>query len=107
MSEVEKVGAHEGFKAIVKNNDKVAVMFTASWCGPCNQIKPTFTGKCPGQYPKIKFIMVDVDENEETSMEYDVESMPTFMFFRDGNLVNELTFKGADVAQLEANLPKL
>lgn len=104
---VESVGTLDGFKSIVKSNDKVAVMFTASWCGPCQTIKPSFKDKCPTQYPKIKFIFVDVDENEDTAMECDVDSMPTFMFYRDGNPVKELTFKGTDEAKLGESLSKL
>merc|ERR1719193_1988453 len=63
---------------------KLVAMFTASWCGPCNTVKPKFK-ELAGSKTDIKFVLVDVDENGETAEKFDVSSMPTFMFFKDGS----------------------
>lgn len=57
--------------------------FTAKWCGPCQMMKPTIN-KVLEEYPEIKYILIDVDENSETATDYGVMSLPTFIVFNDG-----------------------
>lgn len=54
----------DDFKKILKENPKVVVDFTASWCGPCNIIGPKFV-RLAEEYPDMHFVKVDVDESEE------------------------------------------
>jgi thiol-disulfide isomerase/thioredoxin len=93
---VEKIDTHDEFKAKLDAFDKVCVMFTANWCGPCQRIKPDFEEKYSLRNPKIKFFVVHVDENEETAKAYDILSLPTFMFFEKARLQSDLTFSGAE-----------
>lgn len=93
------------FNSILASHKLVAVMFTATWCGPCKSIGPIFEGFV-WKYPTIKFIKVDVDENSETAENYEISSMPTFKFFANGQeSVEELV--GADEMELDGKLQAL
>ncbi|KAI6657227.1 Thioredoxin-like [Oopsacas minuta] len=92
------------FSACIKVNAKVAVDFTATWCGPCQFIGPKFVASIP-DYPNIKFVKVDVDANSETAQKYGVSAMPTFKFFHNQEQFDELV--GADEAGLKKKLEAL
>lgn len=70
MEEFQKAITDTKFKATV-------VDFTATWCGPCKMISPIFESYSK-VYPTVKFIKVDVDENDEITASAEVSAMPTF-----------------------------
>ena len=71
---------------------QVVVDFTASWCGPCQRIAPVFV-KLAEEMTDVVFVKVDVDENAEVAEECGIQSMPTFQFYKSGQMVHE--FSGA------------
>jgi thiol-disulfide isomerase/thioredoxin len=80
------------------------VYFTASWCGPCQKIKPIYE-QLATDFPQTTFIKVDVDECAEIAAGAEVRAMPTFHFMKDGKLAgpkSESELVGADPAQLLA-----
>merc|ERR1712167_117462 len=81
----------------------VCVDFTATWCGPCQLIGPTFV-KMADEFPDCVFIKVDVDENEETSAACGIQCMPTFQFYKYGKKVDEMS--GADPSKLKELVEK-
>jgi ubiquitin C len=84
--------------------DKLVIVdFTASWCGPCQQIKPIYKA-LSDEMTDLVFTMVDVDENEETAGECGVSAMPTFMFYKNGSKVGEMM--GANPDKLKENISK-
>jgi thioredoxin 1 len=86
------------FQETLRNHEYVLCNFTASWCGPCRAIAP-IAEQLAKDYSHIKFIKVDVDENSETSSDYSIRAMPTFMLFHDGVKVKE--FMGANPSHLK------
>src|SRR5215472_15233101 len=73
------------FDETIRSADKpVLVDFTASWCGPCQQIAPILEELASEQADKFSVVKIDVDENPQTTRRYDVMSMPTLILFKDG-----------------------
>lgn len=80
--------------------------FYADWCGPCRQIAPLFEELESEYDEKVEFKRVNVDVDEQLAAQYDVVSIPTFVFLdADGNLINKVV--GADAESLKANVKKL
>ncbi|KAJ7578383.1 thioredoxin-domain-containing protein [Mycena floridula] len=65
----------------------VIVDFTASWCGPCQQIAPIYE-KLSVELPQAVFLKVDVDEQQPIALKYQVTAMPTFIVFKAGKPVD-------------------
>jgi len=95
-------------KILADNQKAVFVDFTASWCPPCKMIKPIYEelAETHKDLEGVKFVKIDVDENEEVSQEYAIRSMPTFKVFVAGKEVKEDGFGGADVEELKAMVAK-
>ena len=64
--------------------DKVVVDFWAAWCGPCKILSPAVEEAANEMKDKAKFAKVNVDENLELAQRFQVMSIPTLIFFRDG-----------------------
>ncbi|CAB3408434.1 unnamed protein product [Caenorhabditis bovis] len=84
--------------------DKLIVVdFTATWCGPCKMIAPTFE-ELSNMFTDVVFLKVDVDECEGVCEKYKVSSMPTFLFFKKGAKVDN--FSGANAGKLATLVEK-
>ena len=68
------------------NGDKILVDFFASWCGPCKMLIPRLE-LLETQYPNVKFVKLDVDENREYAMEMGLRSVPTVQIFNGEELL--------------------
>ena len=75
----------------------VILYFTASWCGPCQRIKP-FVQELMIKYPTMKVFLIDVDNAQDASARFAIKSMPTFCIFKGRNPV--FRFSGADQEKL-------
>ncbi len=68
----------------------VLVDFWAEWCGPCKMIAPVLEELAKEFGTQLKIAKVNVDENQQTPMQYQVRSIPTLLFFKKGELVKQL-----------------
>lgn len=81
----------EDFENIVINGKKEAIVdFWAVWCGPCKMLAPTIEALADELDGKIAVGKVDVDENRELAMKYGVMSIPTVIYFKNGEEVARL-----------------
>lgn len=78
------------FQSEVEGHRGLAVVdFWAEWCGPCKMIAPVLDQLAVEYGPKgLKIVKVDVDTNQQTAMRFNVRSIPTLMFFKDGRHVD-------------------
>ncbi|XP_037929484.1 thioredoxin-2-like isoform X1 [Teleopsis dalmanni] len=86
--------------------DKLVVVdFFAVWCGPCKMISPKLEELAKEHSEKVVVIKVDVDECEEIAMEYNVSSMPTFLFIKNKQVKEQ--FAGANAEKLASYIERL
>lgn len=78
----------------------VLVDFYAVWCGPCKMLSPHITSLAEA-YPAMKVCRLNVDEATAVAVRYGVQSIPTLIFFRDGEIVKTLVGY-RDPAELKA-----
>ena len=88
----------------IKKAPIAIVDFGASWCGPCKFIKPEFHKLSEEFGSKATFIEVDIDEHQDIADKFEIQSVPTFMVFKNGNKVDATT--GADASKLRAFIEK-
>lgn len=72
---------------VCASSQPVLVDFWAPWCSPCRQITPVIEQLSAENLGSAKVGKVNIDDNRETAMRYGVESIPTLMVFKDGEVV--------------------
>ena len=80
----------DNFEDIVKNNKVVVVDFWAPWCGPCRMIAPVVEELAEEYEGKATIAKVNTDEEQDIAVEFGIRSIPTIMFFKDGELVDQV-----------------
>jgi thioredoxin 1 len=81
----------ENFLAEVEQHKGLAVVdFWATWCGPCRMIAPILEQLSDEFAGRVKVTKLDVDANQRTAMRFQVRSIPTLLFFKDGKLVDQV-----------------
>lgn len=86
----------DNLQELVANNQKVAVQFSASWCGNCRIMKPKFK-KMATEKEDVTFVIVDAEKFPESRKLANVSNLPTFAIFNGGALVDETQTNKADV----------
>ena len=99
---VRQLEDREDWNAVqAEAGDKLLVVdFTATWCGPCQRIAPAFAAIADEYADDAIFVKIDVDVLGDLAAELGVTSMPTFLFFRSGHVVD--TMRGAHEDGLRA-----
>lgn len=74
---------------VMQAKTPVVVDFWASWCGPCMMLAPVME-ELDGELPQIKFCKVNVDDERDLAMEFQIDSIPTLLCVKDGHVVRRL-----------------
>lgn len=86
----------DNLQEIISQNPKVAVQYSASWCGNCRIMKPKFK-KMSTEKEDITFVIVDAEKFPESRKLANVSNLPTFAVFNSGALVDETQTNKAEV----------
>ena len=80
------------FDREVNQDDKpVIVDFWAEWCGPCKMITPVLEEIAREKAGSVKVTKVNVDENQSLSLKYNIRAIPALLFFKSGQLRDQVT----------------
>ena len=77
----------ENFNDIINSEQLTLVDFFATWCGPCKMMHPVLEQLKDELGESIRIIKIDVDKNNSLAMNYRVQSVPTLMLFRKGEML--------------------
>jgi len=77
------------FDKTISSENLTLVDFWAEWCGPCKSMHPIFE-RMSNKFPNVKFARVNVDNNQNISMKYAVQSIPTFIMFKSGQIIDKM-----------------
>ena len=79
------------FESSVLQSDKPVILdFWAEWCQPCKMLSPTVEAIAGEYEEKIKVGKLNVDDNPNTATKYGIRGIPTLLFFKDGEVVQQM-----------------
>lgn len=89
MSEFVNAISDDQFQSVVLDaQEPVLVDFWAPWCGPCRMLAPIIDKVAPQYAGRIRFVKMNVDENQETPAKYSVRGIPSLLLFKKGELAD-------------------
>ncbi|CAF0884941.1 unnamed protein product [Brachionus calyciflorus] len=97
------VTSEEHFTELISKQGLVVVDFSASWCGPCKWIAPYYE-EFSNQYTNAVFAKVDIDELQELSGNLNIDGVPSFFFYVNGEKKDEVV--GADTEGVKEAIKK-
>ncbi len=77
-------------REVIAHHGLVLVDCWAPWCGPCRVVAPLLDQLSSEYAGRLKIVKLNVDENPATASQYGIQSIPTMLLFRQGNLVDKL-----------------
>ena len=90
MSAAETVNQADFEEKVIKSHCPVLVDFWAEWCGPCKAIGPILDELASELGESAKIVKVNVEDNPELAQKYGIKSIPTMIFFKDGQIAKSL-----------------
>lgn len=92
---------------VIASGKPVVIDFWATWCGPCMRLAPVIDELAQEYADRVVIGKYNVDEETELSGQYRIMSIPTILFFKNGEQVRDLRMAGPTKDQLKANIEKL
>ena len=102
-----KVASKTNFDGLLQDSKLVIVDFWATWCGPCRMLSPILDEVEEEMADQISVVKVNVDDADEVAARYRIMSIPTLLFFKNGEMVDKTVGampKPALVEKIKANL---
>ena len=83
MADIKHVTDGDFQAEVLENEHPVLVDFWAPWCGPCRVVAPVLE-EIADERDNLRVVKVNIDENQQTAMNYQILAIPTMVLFRDG-----------------------
>ena len=102
-----KIATNTSFDGLLESEKLVIVDFWATWCGPCRMLSPLLDEVEEEMADKIVVVKVNVDDADEIAMRFRIMSIPTLLFFKNGQMVDRTVGampKSMLVDKINANL---
>ena len=102
-----KVATNTNFNELLQDSKLVIVDFWATWCGPCRMLSPILDELEEEMASQITVVKVNVDDADEIAAQYRIMSIPTLLFFKNGQQVDKTVGampKPALAEKIKANL---
>ena len=90
-SSVIKLDESNFDREVTQDGKPVIVDFWAEWCGPCKMIAPLLDEIAREKAGSLKVAKVNVDENQSLSLKYNIRAIPALLFFKNGQLRDQVT----------------
>ena len=87
MSNAKDVTDENFVDEVINSSDTIMVDFWAEWCGPCRAVSPILDQIATEHADKIKVVKLNVDDNPQMAMKYQITSIPAMKVFRGGEVV--------------------
>ena len=84
-----KVATNNTFNELIADDKLVIVDFWATWCGPCRMISPILDELEEEMADQITVVKVNVDDADEIAAQFRIMSIPTLLFFKNGQIVDK------------------
>ncbi|MBR4775829.1 MAG: thioredoxin [Bacteroidales bacterium] len=102
-----KVASNNNFAELLESEKLVIVDFWATWCGPCRMLTPILDEVEEEMPEQIQVVKVNVDDADDVAAQYRIMSIPTLLFFKNGEIVDKTVGampKNVLVEKINANL---
>ncbi len=84
MADIKHVTDGDFQAEVLENEHPVLVDFWAPWCGPCRVVAPVLEEIAEERSENLRVVKVNIDENQQTAMDYQILAIPTMVLFRNG-----------------------
>ena len=106
MSNVKEVTTETFEKEVLSSDVPVLVDFWAEWCGPCKMLTPVLEKLSKENEGKIQIFKVNVDECQQLAVQFNIRSIPTLLFFKDGQVQEQVVGLKSE-SDLQASIDRL
>lgn len=84
---IRHITSVDEYKEIVEKHPEVLIDFFATWCGPCKMLHPVLETVSEKLEGKVVVAQIDIDKNQDLAGAFNVQSVPTLVFFKDSKPV--------------------
>jgi len=91
MADISKLSEATFQSEVIDSEMPVLVDFTAVWCGPCKMLDPIVKQLAQDWEGKVKVVKLDVDDNPQMTIDYNIMGVPTLILFKGGKPVERLS----------------